>query len=51
MVRQRGGGCIPPVTAKMRATAEWFLSKSWAIFWREFPFLQRSHIKARWVSE
>jgi len=49
--RQRAGGCIPPVAMKMPATDEWFRSKSCAISWREFPFLQRSHIKALCVSE
>jgi hypothetical protein len=49
--RQRGAGGIPPVAANTPVTDEWFRSNSWAISRREFPFLQRSHIKALWLSE
>jgi hypothetical protein len=40
------GGWIPPVSARIPCTDEWFRSKSWAIFWSDSPFRQRSHISA-----
>ncbi len=49
--RQRCAGCMPPVSARMRITDEWFRSNNWAICWRDSPFFQRSHIWAFWLSE
>jgi hypothetical protein len=48
--RRRGAGRIPPVSAKMPCTDEWFRSNSWAICWRDSPFCQRSHMMAFWLS-
>ena len=48
--RRRGAGRIPPVSARMRSIDEWYRLNSWAIWARESPFCQRSHIKVFWLS-
>ena len=48
--RRRDAGRIPPVSARIRCTDEWFRSNNWAICWRDSPFRQRSHISAFWIS-
>jgi len=48
--RRRDAGRIPPVSARMRCTDEWFRSNISAICWSDSPFCQRSHMMALWLS-